>query len=195
MMSINLICLPFAGGSKYSYNIYNKYKPPFVKLIGVDYPGHGARLQEELLTDIHSIVDDVYEQIKKNLHAPYAIYGHSMGALVGYLTVRKLVEEQQPLPVHLFFTGCGSPSIKDKKGPRHLLSSDKLIEELKSMGGIPIEILNDSDSMRFFEPKLRADFQAVYLYKYNKFTKLSMPINVLTGFQEVITVEEALKWQ
>jgi medium-chain acyl-[acyl-carrier-protein] hydrolase len=194
-MSINLICLPFAGGSKYSYNLYTKYKPPFIDLTALDYPGHGARLQERLLTDIQSIADDVYEQIKHKLHTPYAIYGHSMGALVAYLTVRKILEEQQPLPAHLFLTGCGSPSSNGKRRGRHLLSSDSFIEELKSMGGIPDEILYDSDSMRFFEPKLRADFQAVDTYHYAAQPAFELPVTVITGLQEIITIEEALQWQ
>src|SRR2546430_16859147 len=97
---LTIICLPYAGGNKFSYKIYNSFLPEFIQLHTVDYPGHLTRMKEPLFTDIHLIVEDVYKQIKDLLTEPYAIYGHSMGALMGYLLTKIIMQKKKQLPAH-----------------------------------------------------------------------------------------------
>lgn len=195
MNRINLYCLPFAGGSKYSYKDYVSAAPDFINVVPIELPGRGSRYKEPLLTDAAGMVDDVYGQIKDMLGTPYAIYGHSMGAVLGYLLARRILEEGMNPPEHLFLTGCRGPSVQRKDPLRHLLSKEEFIQELKNLGGCPDEILNDDDLMNFFEPILRADFQAVETLDYRPQEPIHIPINVMTGISERTTYQEAMEWQ
>src|SRR5687768_2395386 len=103
---INVYCLPFAGGNRYSYQGYVKVAPPFLNIIPIELPGRGSRIKENLVPDLDLMVDDVYAQIKGDLDQPYAIYGHSMGGLLTYLLTKKIRENGHPAPLHLFLTGC-----------------------------------------------------------------------------------------
>jgi len=58
---VNLI--PFLGGSFYSYNAFMKYKPSWIEMKTIEFPGHGERRTEPLLTDMNTIVNDIFEQI------------------------------------------------------------------------------------------------------------------------------------
>ena len=192
---INLICLPFAGASIYSYRDITTQIADFINIIPVELPGRGQRISEPLLSDIHKIVDDAFLQIKAHINIPYAIYGHSLGTLLGFLLVKRILNEDLPQPIHLFFSGRGGPSVQDKDKHIHALPKKEFIKKLQEYEGSPQEILNDESIMEFFEPVLRADFKAVSNYPYNEDTPFNIPITVMIGTTENTTYEEAMKWQ
>lgn len=190
---IKLFCFPFAGGSKYSFNLYLEYSSENIELIPVDYPGRGARINETLLSNIDEIVDDVFKSIKGKLNERYAFYGHSMGSLVAYLLVKKLIKHNLPLPFHLFVSGAGGPSVLKPK-ERSGLPADEFIEELRTIGGSPESVLANIELIKFFEPILRTDFKSIEGYSYESSTKFAIPISVIIGDQEDISLEEAKAW-
>jgi surfactin synthase thioesterase subunit len=195
--TINLYCLPFAGGNKYSYQKYSEKAPSFLNIIPLEYPGRGARMKELLIVDADLLVNDLYNQIRKNSgDADYAIYGHSMGGLIGYLVARKLIENNHKPPLHLFITGtCGPSSPARSAKNRHLLPKDEFIQELKNLDGIPDEILQNDDLLSYIEPILRADFKTCETYKYMDQPPLNIPFTVITGTDEEMTTEDIQLWQ
>jgi surfactin synthase thioesterase subunit len=197
MRKVKLFCFPFAGGSRYSYAGFQRHAPAALEVIPVDLPGRGKRFREKLLTDMDAVVEDAYRHLAPQLDGPYAIYGHSMGSIVGYLLAHRLQREGKPQPLHLFFTGRGGPSVQpDGKEPKkYLLSREDFVRDLVKLGGCPEGLLSDPALVAFFEPILRADFQAVEEYAYREAPPLEVPIGVLIGAEEDITREEALAWQ
>jgi surfactin synthase thioesterase subunit len=195
MNKIKLICLPFAGGSKYAYHRYVRLAPDWLEIIPIDLPGRGSRMNETLLTDMDAIVDDVMSHIRDITVYPYAIYGHSMGALIALLVTRRIRKEKLNEPLHLFVTGHGGPSVNDDRVIRHKLPEPQLIDELLSLNGMPQEILDDKVLMDFFLPVIRADFQAIETFEYQAESKLDLPITCIIGREEKITVEKAQAWE
>lgn len=195
--TINLFCLPFAGGNKYSYQKYLEKAPSFLNIIPMEYPGRGARIKEALISDVDALVTDLYNQIQKNIGlADYAIYGHSMGGLIGYLLTRKLVENNHKLPLHLFITGTSGPSAESRSSKnRHLLPKEEFIQELKDLDGIPDEILQNEDLLGYIEPILRSDFKTCETYQYKEHDPLNIPFTVITGTDENMEIEDIHLWQ
>jgi surfactin synthase thioesterase subunit len=192
---MNLFCLPFAGASKYSYNGFVTCAPKNIKVIPIDLPGRGSRLGECLLSDINLMVNDIFDQIRPLLSLPYAIYGHSMGSLAGYLLTKTILSHQLQKPSHLFFSGCIAPSIRKTPVINSSLPSDLFKKRLKEYGGIPDEVLLNDDLMKFFEPILRADFKAVESFKYQETIPFNIPIDVFLGTEENASYEDGLAWQ
>jgi len=197
MTKINLFCLPFAGGSVYSYRGYEQSAPEIINVIPLDLPGRGTRIKEDLLTDIHDMVDDIYNQIEGKLNDPYAIYGHSMGSLIGYLLTKKIIQKGQFQPEYLIFTGCIAPSVDvfSDDVPKHDLPKPEFINKLKELGGSPDEVLENEQLLDFFEAIIRADFQATSNYRYEQTDPFNIPILILIGLEERATYEHALEWQ
>ncbi|MES2731618.1 MAG: thioesterase domain-containing protein [Bacteroidota bacterium] len=197
MEKINLFCLPFAGGNKYSYRKYEEKSPPFINLIPLEYPGRGSRVQEPLLGDVTELLDDLYQQIKSRVdRGSYAIYGHSMGGLMACLLARKVIENGHSSPLHLFITGTTGPSAlsrKDKK--RHLLGKKEFMEEVKSLNGTLEDILQNEELLEYLEPILRADFKVIESYNHTEIPPLDIAITVITGTQEDMTMEDIYLWQ
>lgn len=191
----NIVCFSFAGGNSYSYNLYKKYISDDINLITFDYPGRGKRFSEDLITDINMLVSDMYQHVKSALHEPYTLYGHSMGGLMAYCMARHLLLNNEQLPDGVFITGCWAPSFSHNQKLLQNLPINELIEELKIMQGIPKEILDDKDFMKFYAPILRADFTAVSSYKHLDAEPIDIPFKVITGSSENISIAEALQWQ
>lgn len=194
-MRINLFCIPFAGGSKSAYHNYIDKARDILAVIPLELPGRGSRYREPLLTDVHAMVEDLLQQIRPALQQPYALYGHSMGALLCYLLSVRIIREEINSPLHLFLTGKGAPSIRTDGPVLHLLPRDHLVNELRKMGGTPDIVLNDSKLLDIFLPVIRADFEALENFRYKEPANLNVPITVVTGSEETISAERIEAWR
>jgi len=191
---INLICLPYAGGTKHSMRFLKTAMPESIHYYAHDYPGRGMRIKEKNLLDINEIVEDLYTHVKSLIEMPYAVYGHSMGAIVAYLLVRKIEKEGKLLPLHLFISGTDAPSVAPNEAIRYLLPKDEFIKKVHELGGLPNEVIEDKQLIDFFEPILRADFQAIETYNYVPCEPMAVPITVMVGESEKLKHEDVLKW-
>lgn len=198
MNSTCLYCLPFAGGNSYSYRpLQEKLRDSSIKMLPLELPGRGKRMREPLLKDLHLLAMDALKQlIQQDLSKRYALFGHSMGALLVYLVAQQLVARRLPLPVHIFVSGHRAPSAESRLNFKHNLPKTEFIAMLQRLGGCPPEILQDAELLNFFEPMLRADFQAVDLYEYQPRFPLPIPLTVLLGSAEAeVTVANVQGWQ
>lgn len=193
--NFNLFCFPFAGGSQFSYNDFDKHMPEHARLIKIDLPGHGKRIGEPLLSDVDAIVFDLLKWIGDDLHEPYAFFGHSFGALVSYRLAALIAGKNIPDPLHLFVSGQQGPSVAPGNKDIHLLPREAFIEKVVEYGGIPEEVSNNRDLMDFVEPMLRADFQAEGTYVHKEEPPLDAPITVMVGSDDDVSLDDALKWQ
>lgn len=195
--NINLFCLHFAGGNKYSYREYAEKAPSFLNIIALESPGRGARMREPLISDIHALVNDLYNQMSDRVdELPYAIYGHSMGGLVAYLLALKLIKNSHRAPLHLFITGTTGPSSLSRgEVKRHLLGKEEFIKEIKELGGMPDEILQNEELLQYFEPILRSDFMVSENYIHEDHEPLNIPFTVITGTEEDMELEDIHLWQ
>lgn len=194
---ITVFCFPYAGGNIYSYREFQNHVEDCIYIHSLELPGRGRRIRELLLTDFDSMVDDMLNQIQPSLTQPYAIYGHSMGGLLGYLVIHRIIELGGSLPCHFFVSGCIRPSaLMAQESPMyHLLSRDEFIAMLRSLGGSPKEVLDNTDMMSLLEPILRADYKAYETYQFKHMQAFPVPITAWMGDRETTTYEDAMAWQ
>ena len=48
--------------------------------------------KEPLMKNLADMADDIFHQVRDSLNPPYGIYGHSMGAMLGYLLTLKILK-------------------------------------------------------------------------------------------------------
>lgn len=195
MNQIKLICLPFAGGSKYAYQKFIKLSPDWMDVVPLDLAGRGSRINEKPMTVMGDIVEDILEKIVPIIDQPYAIYGHSMGALTTLLLVREIRKRGLPMPMHIFVTGHGGPSTSDKKIVRYNMEQKDLVSELKALDGMPEEVLKDKVLLDYCLPIIRADFEAIETYEYEEDEPLDVAITCVIGREEQISLERAESWK
>jgi surfactin synthase thioesterase subunit len=197
MEKIALICLPFAGGNKYSYRPYIEVTPPFLSIIPLEYPGRGSRLKAAFITDLDCLVEDLYHQAHNAIrYQRFAIYGHSMGGLLACLLARKIIENNEAPPLHVFITGTPGPAATSRTNcKRHLLDKEEFIKELRRLKGIPEEMLRNEELLSFLEPIIRADFRVSEEYVYKEKPPLDVPFTVITGTEEEMEIADIHLWQ
>lgn len=191
---MNLFCIPFAGGSTYSYKGLSDKLHPSVHVETLELPGRGLRFSEPILSDSTAMVDDLYNRIKTELHEPYAFYGHSLGSLLAFLLACRIAGEGRQKPLYLFLSGCEAPSALSRE-KRHLLPKNEFRDVIRRFGGCSPEVLDNEELMEIFEPVLRADFKAYETYVHEAGSRLDVPIAVMTGDEEELEREDVMKWQ
>jgi surfactin synthase thioesterase subunit len=168
-----------------------------VQLCPVLLPGRETRLSEALYTDIVPLVDAMDLELRPWLDIPYAVFGHSMGALLAFEWVRSIQRELHSAPAWLFLSGRRAP---DAPGETHLLSSLPDSEFVKKLAhlydGIPQEFLENETFMEVFLPILRADIAVVESYRFQKGEPLDCPITVFAGAEDAsVTWGQMLDWK
>jgi surfactin synthase thioesterase subunit len=194
---ITLYCLPFAGGHTLSYRDFQANVAENILIKPLELPGRSKRIREPLLTNLEAMADDVFQQVISDFNGQlYAIYGHSMGATLGYLLTKRLVNAGKPAPLHLFVSGRKAPSVVNDEPPKHQRPKQAFLNHINELGGLPPELLEDTEVMDFLEPILRADFQAIETYIYQPSSPFDIPISILHGLADKeVAYQDLLPWQ
>lgn len=167
---------------------------PAIKIVPLEPPGRGRRSQEPPATNMHEMVLDLVECMRASLDRPFALFGHSMGALSAYLVACELVKEQLPLPLHLFISGKGPPHRISKEAQWHTLPLEDFKLKLAGLGGCPPALIDDKELMAYFVPIIRDDMRVIAGYQHVLAPPLEVPITVLIGTAESTTSSEASEW-
>jgi len=164
-MKIKLFCFPFADASAVTFNKWKSYLAPEIELITVKYPGHGKRFNTKLCHTMAALIEDLYSGIMADIKgAPYAFFGHNVGALAAFELCYQIHKHKEKLPVNLFFSGHVSPTYTKNKKVIFDLPDEQFINEIISYGGISIEIFESEELKELFLPILRADLEVADRY-------------------------------
>lgn len=200
---MTLFAIPYAGGHSLVYRNLKTLLEPSVMLRALEPPGRGKRVKEKLIPDINQIAENLFDQIRPEIESgtEYALFGHSMGALIAYLTTKIISDNGLPMPVQLFCSGHGAPSVPKidltKDLPKYTASSEIFWSYIDSLGALPPELKEHRELMDYFEPIIRADIQALELYNYKPIdAPLPVCLTVLYGIEDVETPISGLHpWQ
>src|SRR5437868_5498589 len=106
---LRLICIPYAGGSAGFCSGWAEDLPAWVDLLSVQLPGRGERLQEPPITEMAVLIEKLATMTMPFANMPYVIFGHSMGAMIGYELVQALRRKGVRQPEILMASGTEPP--------------------------------------------------------------------------------------
>jgi len=96
---VRLFCFPQAGSSAAAYGAWADKLPESVELCVIEYPGRGRRRAERPFVRLHALVAAALTALRPELDRPFAVFGHCMGALVGFELIRQLHLQGGPSPL------------------------------------------------------------------------------------------------
>jgi surfactin synthase thioesterase subunit len=198
-MKTHLFCLPYAGASAAAvYGRWGRLLPPEVKLVPLELAGHGRRWAEPFHDTLEQAAADLLRTIAPVAWtAPYALYGHSMGAALTYELLRALAAAGLPPPQEVFLSGRRPPHHACPQRELHLLADPPFLAEIRKLGGTP-SIFFDSDVLLAgFLPILRSDYRLIGRYEPPwPLHVTTAPLTVLCGDRDPLADERAMRgWQ
>jgi len=193
---VDLYCLPYSGASAMVYSRWRRKLPDWLAVRPVELPGRGSRLGESLQTDMCALARQLAKELMPELRRPYALFGHSLGALLAFELTHALRELGCPPPLMLFASGTAAPTRREdyEKGYAQAKSDEELVTELRDLQGTSEEVLANRELMNLTLPILRADFLMCGRYRYRQRALLELPIHVLGGKSDRSSMEQLLAW-
>ena len=190
---VRLVCLPHAGGSAGFYFPLARALAPRAEVLAVQYPGRQDRRGEPAATDLESLADHIAEELLPRTDRPYALFGHSMGAVVAFEAARRLRAAGHG-PAELFVSGRRAPSLNRDNDPQPA-TDDEVIAEIRALNGTGDTLLEDPETLRMILPALRADYRALGRYRYRPGSPLDCPVTAFTGDRDPKAgVDEVRAW-
>jgi surfactin synthase thioesterase subunit len=109
---LRLYCFPY--GHLSSPVIFKNWVGQFadhIEVVPVEMPGHGDRIDESPIESAAEIAETLSSILGEELHHPFALFGHSSGALIAYAWALHLQKSKQPLPEKLIVSAFTAPTI------------------------------------------------------------------------------------
>jgi surfactin synthase thioesterase subunit len=148
------------------------------------------------MTSARDLARQLAPEIIETVRPPYAIFGHSTGALCAFEVSREIRRLDGPLPVHLFVAGRRAPGIPMVRTELAGLPAGELAELLRQLGGTSESVLESPQMMRLLQPLLAADFQVNEMYTYSAEPPLPIPITAFASTRDPFALpDEVAGWQ
>ncbi|MGW7074825.1 thioesterase II family protein [Streptomyces sp. NPDC054866] len=196
---LRLFLLHHAGGSHLAYRDWAPRFPASWDICLLEAPGRGSLSQLPAHVTAPGLSAHFLDAVAPRLDVPFALFGHSMGALIAYEMTQQLAERFLPEPAWLGISSCGAPfePAADAGPPMYTLPSPQLRDALAAMGGLPPAIVEDDDIWQLYEPRLRADFQVVGGWHPRRAgaDRIAVPCSLFGGEDDaVVTPGHLMEW-
>ncbi|MFJ6798015.1 thioesterase II family protein [Streptomyces sp. NPDC091268] len=193
-----VVCLPHAGGAASAYQGWARRMPPGTELLAVQYPGRQERLDDPCSRSMEETADAVSTALAALAPLPTVVFGHSMGSLVAYETVRRLeLRAPEAVPVRLFVSGTAAPhrDREDLPGP----DDDALVAYTRRQGdagrgdSAQDDVYAVPELRALLLPSLRADFHLLRSYRPARPpVRLGVPLTAFGGDRDAGCPPDAL---
>ncbi|WP_437729977.1 thioesterase II family protein [Sorangium sp. So ce1335] len=187
-----LFCLPHAGGGASLFHPWSAELAPLAEVCPVQLPGREGRIREPAVPSLGPLVARLADALAVYLDRRYAIFGHSMGALIGFELTRELRRRGLPLPAHLFVASYCAPHLQrreDRAGTvRH-----EAAKKLTGAQAVPAEM--KGELLELLVPTLEADTRLCEEYEHVKEEALPCPISAFRGNTDYVPEEDIAGWR
>jgi surfactin synthase thioesterase subunit len=191
---LRLLCFPHAGNGPASFRGWAQALAPDVEVWTVSLPGRAGRPDEPPAREWEPLVHGLARAVGEAIEPPYALFGHSLGALLAFEVARRLSRGGDGGPAHLVVSARGGPDVVQTfdvpVGDRDLLARLEV-----RYGQLPSLIRDEEEVLALFLPALRADLELVDAYAYRPGPALRCPITAISGEDDdTVTAEQVGRW-
>ncbi|WP_330301872.1 MULTISPECIES: alpha/beta fold hydrolase [unclassified Streptomyces] len=189
-----MYCLPPGGSGPEYYQPWADLLPTAVEAYAVALPGRGNRRDEPSPTDpgalaaaLASLTDDATDP------RPFALFGHSFGALLAYETARRLRRTGRREPVLVAFSAFPAPHQGELDRLLATLLTSGLNAFTDMVGPVPAEILEDSVAVTSLCTPFLADLVLALHHRHHDEPPLQVPLALYGGDADPLVPPDCLE--
>ncbi|MEV7436681.1 thioesterase II family protein [Streptomyces griseoviridis] len=186
---LRLVCVPHAGAGAAVFRPWAERLAPDVELVAVRLPGRESRLREPPARHWPTLAQDLAAALDDQVPAPYVLFGHSMGAMLVYETVRRPLARP---PEKVLLSGCRAPHVPRALPAIHALPPERFLAELGRLAATPAAVLARPALMELLEPVLRADIRLAETWHHPAPDPLPVPATVFWGTTDDVAPPDAV---
>ncbi len=181
-----LLCFPCAGGGPSAFHRWAEALPAGVELLAVRLPGRHTRIGERPYDDWDPLLYRLCQVVSAAVDRPFALFGHSLGAMIAYELTRRLVEGAGATPHRLLLAGCRAPDVPLLLPAIHRMPDADFTRNLSLVAGTPPEVLANRRMMTLVRPLMRADLALAETWPPATPTSVPVPAIAFAGRDDTI---------
>lgn len=191
---IKLFCFPFAGAGAATFTSWQNDVAPHIQVIAVQLPGRENRFSEPPMGKMSELLDVLSQHISPYSAQPWAVFGHSMGATIGYALISRLIETGCNPPQHFFTSAKSPPHCLPSHAPLSHLSDNEFLDTLATRYGADTST-SQRELLELMLPTLRADFGLIESQYNHSTIPLNTDITALYGTQDhAVSEQQMMQW-
>ena len=194
-LPVRLFCFSHAGAGASTFGAWaGPLARAGVDVCPVQLPGRENRFREPPHHRLEPLLEALGSALFRHLDRPYALFGHSLGALLAYELARVL-SAVGLRPERLLVSGRIAPQLRDTRPAMHGLSDTELVAGLRELGGIPDALLDNRELLAMQLPTLRADLAVNETYRHVAGPPLEVPVTAFGGDRDPkVGIAELRAW-
>ena len=150
--------------------------------VAVELPGRGARFAEKPVTSLPALVDGLFREHTPAPGVPWAVVGHSLGALLGAAWAARAAADGRA-PQLLVLSASAPPwlysTAADLAG-----SDEELWQRVDALGGLPAAVRENPLARRMVGRVLQADVTAAARYRPAGPEPVGCPVVAVRGAED-----------
>lgn len=191
---LRLVCLPYAGAGIAAFAQLSRQAGPEVEVTPVQLPGREGQFEKGALRTWPEVRRFLESEVIPALTGVYVIYGHSLGALMGYELCR-IAEARGVPPAALCVAAYSGPSAGPPVAGLGAMDESQLIDYLIRVGDEAIVRSLPQELLELTLPALRADLGLADSWQANNNCKISSPVLALYGsLDDTVSASAVSAW-
>ncbi|HEX4706079.1 MAG TPA: alpha/beta fold hydrolase [Pseudonocardiaceae bacterium] len=188
-----LLLLHYSGGGVSMYAEWPAWLPSDIGVQRVQLPGRQDRADELPFTELNPLLDALADVVDTGHdERPYALFGHSMGALLAYRFAVAQRGSGGRAPALLGVAGWAPVGFAEIGADPAARSDESIIDDVRGLGSMPSAALNDRELRTLLVPAMRADL-AVCASHVDDGAVVGCPIAVYSGRDDPLVAPAAMR--
>lgn len=187
-----LVCFAHAGAGAAAYQPWPAALPEAIEVYALRLPGREQLVATPCLDRLEAVLDWALGVLTPLLDVPFALFGHSLGALIAFEFARRLRRSGLPMPHALLVSGRRAPHLPPREPPVAAMPDAEFIAHVTRMSGTPPEAFAHPELRALILPALRADFAVLEHYSYAAEPPFALPLHVYGGTEDPLVPPEDL---
>lgn len=194
-----LFCFHYAGGSPYTYAVWQKYIAEDIDVFPFQMAGHCGRSCEKCSRSIEDAAREAAHEISRFTDKRILFTGHSMGGVLAYYTAY-LLKKHHGITVEKLFITASLPDlgscIRYEYGSSEKYSDEDFSKMLMEFGAVDTKVADAKIFKEKYLPLIRSDFSLIEKYHADPQNVIDSDITVFCGdCDKIVGRAECSEWK